>query len=73
MSSFAKYILEQSHTIGPIHKTMQILQYHDKGTYLKTIELYYIYAEFSKNNHLKEEHFIPQNKIFDALLKPNQA
>jgi hypothetical protein len=71
-SNYAKHILEQLHTFGPIHETMQILQYHDKGTHLNTVERYCIYAEFSKNNHLNDEHFISPNKIFDALLKPSQ-
>jgi hypothetical protein len=37
-SNYAKHILEQSHTFGPMHQTMQILQYRDKGTHLNTIE-----------------------------------
>jgi len=49
---------------------MQILQYQDKGTHFNTIERYYIYAEFTKNNHLNDEHNISPNKIFDALLIP---
>jgi len=69
-SSYAKHILDESHTFGPIHNTMQILQYHGKGTHLNTIEWYYIYAEFKKNNHLNDEHNISPSKIFDALLNP---
>jgi len=29
-SNYAKNILEQSHTFGPMHQTMQILEYRDK-------------------------------------------
>jgi hypothetical protein len=29
----AKHVLEQSHIFGPMHQTMQILQYWDKGTH----------------------------------------
>ena len=36
------------------------------------IERYYIYAEFTKNNHLNDEHTISSNKIFEALLMPDQ-
>jgi hypothetical protein len=71
-SNYAKHILEQSHTFGLMHQTMQILQYHEKGTHFNTIERFFIYAEFSKNNHLNDEHSIFPNKIFDALLKPHQ-
>jgi len=38
--------------------------------HLNTIEQYYIYAEFSKNNHLNDEHTTTPNKIFEVLLKP---
>ena len=69
-SNYAKHILEQSHTFGPIHQTMQILQFQDKGTHLNIIEWFFIYAEFLKNSHLNDEHCISPNKIFDALLKP---
>jgi len=74
ISSYAKHILEQSHLFGPIHNTMQILQYHGKGTHPNTIERFYIYAEFSKNNHLNDEHTISPNKIFEAptLSPPTQ-
>ena len=40
LSSYAKHILEQSHSFGPIHNTMQIPQYHSKGTHLDTIGRY---------------------------------
>jgi len=55
-----------------MHQTMQILQYWDKETHLNTSQQFFIYAEFSKNNHLNDEHSISPNKIFDALLKPHQ-
>jgi len=69
MSNYAKHILDQSQSFGPIHNTVQILQYHEKRTHLNAIEQYYIYAEFSKNKHLNDEHNISPNSIFDALLK----
>jgi hypothetical protein len=70
-SNYAKHILELSHLFGPIHETMQILQYQGKGAHLNTTERYFIYKEFSKNNHLNYEFNISPNKIFDALLKPH--
>ena len=72
MSNYAKHNIEQSHSFGPIQNTMQPLLYHDKGNHLNTVERYYIYAEFSSNNHLNDEHTIHPNKIFEALLKPHQ-
>ena len=69
--NYVKHIVEQSHTFGPVHQTMQILQYRDKGTHFNTIERFFIYVEFSKNYRLNDEHSISPNKIFDALLKPH--
>jgi hypothetical protein len=72
MSNYAKHILEQSHSFGPIEDTMQVLKHQHKGNHLNTIEKFYIYAEFTNNNHLNDEHTIAPNIIFDALLKiPN--
>jgi hypothetical protein len=71
-SNFAKLLIEQAHSVNSIQNTMQILQRHNKGAHLNTIERYYIYAEFTKNNHLNDEHNIFPNKIFDALLEPHQ-
>ena len=68
-SNFAKHLMEQTHSFGPIHNTMQILQRHNKGAHINTIERYYIYAELTKNNHLSDEHTISPNKIFKALQK----
>ena len=49
---------------------MQIIQYQNKGNHLNTIERFYIYKEFIKDNHLNDEHNISPNSIFDTLLKP---
>jgi hypothetical protein len=72
MSSYAKHILEHSHSFRPIQDTLQILQHQEKGIHLNTIERFHIYVEFSKNNHLNNEHTISPNKIFDALLLKSQ-
>jgi hypothetical protein len=69
MSNYAKHILEQSHSFGPIQDMMQILQYQNIGNHLNTIERFYIYTEFTKINHLNDEYTIFPNRIFDALLK----
>jgi hypothetical protein len=69
-SNFAKHLTEQSHSFNSIQNTMQILKCHSKGTHLNTIERYYIYAENIKHNHLKDEHAITPNRIFEVLLKP---
>jgi len=68
-SKYAKHALEHSHPFGPFQETMRILQYQDKGAHLNTIGRYFIYKEFSNNNHLNDDSNITPNKIFDALLQ----
>ena len=51
---------------------MQVLHYQNKGAHLKTMERYYIYAEFITNNHLNDSQNIFPSAIFDALLKTHQ-
>jgi len=58
ISNYAKHILEQSYSFGPIQDTMQILQYQNKGNHLNTIERFYIYTEFTKNSLLNDEYTI---------------
>ena len=69
MSNFAKHTIEQSHSFEPIEDTMQILRHQHKGNHLNTIEKFYIYTEFTNNNHLNDEHTIAPSRIFEALLK----
>ena len=57
----------KTHSFGPIHNTMQVLQHHSKGAHPNAIKRY-IYAEFTKNNHLNDEHTISPNKTFEAML-----
>jgi len=71
-SNYAKHALEHSHPFSPIQDTMQILQYQNKVAHLNTVEKYFIYKEFCINNHLNDESNKARNKIFDALLKPQQ-
>jgi hypothetical protein len=68
-SNYAKHALKHVHSFGPIHTTMQILQFQNKGAHLNTIKRYFIYKEFSENNQLNDDHNISSNKILDALLK----
>jgi hypothetical protein len=72
-SNFATHLIEESHSFGPIHNTMQILKRHTKGTQLNTIERFYIYAEYVNDNHLNDKHTISPNSIFEALLKTQPA
>jgi len=54
-SNYAKHLTEYTHSFGPIQDTMQILQCQNQGAHLNTIERYYIYREFTQNNHLNDD------------------
>ena len=71
-SNYAKHLSELKHSFGPIQDTMWILQRQNKGAHLNTIERYYIYREFTKNNRLNDEQTISPNKIFEALIASDQ-
>jgi hypothetical protein len=51
---------------------IEILQYQKKGAHLNTIERYYIYAEYTTDNHLTDNQNIFPKAIFEALLKTHQ-
>jgi hypothetical protein len=69
-SNFTKHLIEHTYSFSHIHSTMQILQLQNKGTHLNTAEQFYIYAEYTKNNHLNDNSTISPNKIFHTILKP---
>ena len=71
-SNFAKHLMEHTHSFGPIHNTLRVLQLHNKGAHLNTIERFYVYSECTNNNHLNDDSTIFPNRIFDILLKPHQ-
>jgi hypothetical protein len=68
-SKFARHLPDHNHPFGTIQNTMQILRHHRKGPHLNTLERFYIYAEYTSNNHLNDDHTIFPNRIFETLLK----
>jgi hypothetical protein len=67
-SKFANHLLDHNHPFGAIQNTMQIRRYR-KGPHLNTLESFHIYAELSSNNHIKDDHSIFRNRIFETLLR----
>ena len=47
---------------------MQILHTQNKGAHLNTIEGFHIFKEASTNNHLIDDHTIPNSKILQTIL-----
>jgi hypothetical protein len=67
-SKFAQHLTKEGHAFGRINSTMEILQLHRKGTYINTLEKFYIHKEFVNNNHLDEEYADNNNQIFNTIL-----
>jgi len=44
-SSFATHLLDNNHSIGPIHEIMEILYTTGKGSFMDTVEIFHIYRE----------------------------
>ena len=68
-SKYAQHLTIHQHAFGNIQDTMQILQLQTKGMHLNTIECFYVHKEVSVNNHLNDDYTIPNNKIFETILK----
>jgi len=68
-SNFAKHLLEEALSFGPMNKVMEIIHCHKKGAHRNTIEKFHIHTEFAKNNHLNDPQTILLNTIFDTLIK----
>jgi hypothetical protein len=66
-SYFAQHIFENNHKFGPIDKTMSIVQFHQKGRHMNTLEKYNIYMEEIHNNHLNDQHTVNYNKMSEVI------
>jgi hypothetical protein len=51
----------QQHTFGNTQDYMQILHTQNKGAHLNTTEGFHIFKEASTNNHLTDDHTIPNS------------
>ena len=70
-SNFAKHLIQEAHSFGPMSNIMQIVHCHRKGAHLNTIERFHIHTEFAANNHLNDPQTIIPNAIFNTLTKAN--
>jgi len=63
------YTQQNSSTHLAIYKNAcKILHIQNKGAHLNTIEQFHIFKEASTNNHLKDDHTVPNSKIFQTIL-----
>jgi len=72
-SSFAKHLIPETHSFGPMSNIMQIVHCHRKGAHLNTTERFHIHREFAANNHVNDPQTIFPNATFNTLTKANQS
>jgi hypothetical protein len=70
---FAKHLIQEAHSFGPMCNVMQIVHCHRKGAHLNTIERFHTHTEFATDNHLNDPQTIFPNAIFSTLTKANQS
>jgi hypothetical protein len=71
-SKYALHAVTQQRTFDNIQEHMQILHTNNKGAHLNTIKKFYIFKEASTNNHLNDQHTVPNSQIFQTILNDFQ-
>jgi hypothetical protein len=66
-TGFSHHILGTGHIYGNIEKTMEILNLHEKGNCLNTLDKFHIYKANKDNKLLKENYTDIFNPIFELI------
>jgi hypothetical protein len=66
---YAKHLLEQGHSMQPIHRCMKVLELQQKSKKHNTLEQFHIYKVTKSGNQINEQFADNQNPIFESLLK----
>jgi transposase-like protein len=69
-SKYATHLLENYHSIGPIHETMQILYTTSKVRLMDTIEKFHICKGTQQNNQINDRDTVKYSAIFDTIVHP---
>ena len=68
-SKYAQHLLENSHSIGPIHNTMEILHVMRKGKLMDTWEKFHIYQRTKLGLQINDKNMVAQNTLFDTFIQ----
>ena len=70
-SKYAQHLLDNKHSIGPIHETMNILRSMKKGKMMDTLDKFhiYIYIETKLGCKINDKNTVTQNILFDTLVQ----
>ena len=68
-SKYAQHLLDNKHSIGPIHDTMEVLHVMKKGKMMDTLEKFHIYLETKLGRQINDKNTVTQNILFDTVLQ----
>ena len=68
-SKCAQHLLDNKHSISPIHETMNILHTIKKGKMMDTIGKFCIYIETKLGHQINDKNIITQNILFDTFVQ----
>ena len=68
-SKYAQHLLENKHSIGSIHDTMEILHVMWTGKLMDTWEKFHIYQETKLGLQINNKNTVTQNTLFDTLIQ----
>jgi len=68
-SKFAKHVIEEDHSFGPMNEIMEVVHVAKKSKILDTLEEFYIYRETKHSNQINEKLTMQPNPIFEALVQ----
>jgi hypothetical protein len=72
-TGYSKHILEARHSYNTIENTMEVIKIGQKGTYLNTLEKYYIYKTNKTGLLMNDMNTDEHNPIFEKLHKINNV
>ena len=68
-SKYARHLIENGHSIGPINESMTILPTINNGKMMDTLEKFHIYNITKANNQINDRNTVTQNILVDVVLQ----
>ena len=72
-SKFAKHLVDNKHSVGPISDIMKVLYKKNKGKLMDTMEWCYIYKETYMSNQINDKNTAKPSVIFETLVNENTS
>ena len=60
----SQYIFHSGHAVAPVYNITQTWHIINKGTHMNTHDIYHLYKETKKGNHINDKNTITENYIY---------